>query len=234
MPSKIFYFDVETTGLDPVQNAIIQLAGIIVIDGKAMEEFEFKIAPFETDHVSQEALDVHGYSVEDIKGFTTPSIVYQHLLNIFSKYVNKFDKSDKMTPAGYNVRFDMDFLKNFFLKNGDVYFGSWLNWKMIDPLPLLHFIDFAGGISLPDYKLASVCAHFGIELQAHDALSDIRATRQLIGLLFRTYFKKDTSKDHFVQLGEMVCHGELIINEFLTPAPLYRQALELIGKDSNV
>lgn len=229
MPSKILYFDVETTGLDPVKNAIIQ---IVVIDGKVADEFEFKVAPFPDDEISQEALDVHGYSADEIKEFDPPGVVYLQLLNLFSRFVDKYDKFDKMTPAGYNVRFDMDFLKNFFLKNGDVYFGSWLNWKMIDPLPILHFIDFAGGISLPDYKLATVCAHFGIEIQAHDALSDIRATRQLISLLFRTFFKKDTSKDHFVQLGEMLCQGELIINEFLTPAPLYRQAIELIGKAS--
>lgn len=228
MLSKIFYFDVETTGLNPEQNAIIQLAGIIVVNGKVMEEFEFKIAPFDTDQISQEALDVHGYSLEQIKEFTHPSVVYLQLLKIFSKYVEKFDKSDKMTPAGYNVRFDMEFLKNFFLKNGDVYFGSWLNWKMIDPLPILHFIDFAGAISLPDYKLVTVCSYFGIEIQAHDALSDIRATRQLISLLFKTFFQKDTSKNHFVQLGEMVCDGQLIINEFLTPAPLYKAAQDLM------
>ena len=30
------------------------------------------------------------------------------------------------------------------------------------------------------HKLVDVCKHFGIELDAHDALSDIKATRQLI------------------------------------------------------
>jgi oligoribonuclease (3'-5' exoribonuclease) len=33
---KIFWFDTETTGLDPVVNSIVQLAAIIEIDGEVV------------------------------------------------------------------------------------------------------------------------------------------------------------------------------------------------------
>jgi DNA polymerase III subunit epsilon len=187
---KILYFDCETTGLDSEKHDIIQLAGIIVA-GKEIKEFNFNIAPTnpDTSVISQEALDVNGYSIEQIMGFTPARDIYFELLSLFGEYIDKYDKNDKFTPAGYNVRFDVDFLKQFFLKNEDVYYGSWINYRMIDPLPVLYFLDFAGKISLENYKLSTVCEHFGIEIKAHDALSDIRATRELLGKLYTTYFK---------------------------------------------
>ena len=186
---KILYFDTETTGLDPVKQDIIQIAGIIVIDGIVQEEFEFKVKPFSFDNISQEALDVHGYNVENLKTFPEPHEVHCQLIDIFSKYVDRYDTNDKFTPAGYNVHFDMDFLQQFFIKNNDVYFGSWMNWKKVDPLPLLHYLDFCGRISLPNYKLSTVCQHFGIEIKAHDALGDIKATRELLAKLMN-YFQE--------------------------------------------
>lgn len=186
--SKILYFDVETTGLDPVRHDIIQLAGIIVADG-AEEEFEFKIQAVHPENASQEALDVHHYTLEDIAQFTPAREAYNQFTALLSKYVNKFDKNDKFTPAGYNVRFDIDFLNNFFKKNDDQYYGSFFNWKPADPLPILHFLDYCGKIKLPNYKLTTVCEHYGIEIQAHDALSDIRATREVIKRIYSDYFR---------------------------------------------
>ena len=50
---KLLYFDTETTGLDPVRNGIIQIAGIIVIDGEVKEEFNIKMQPHENDEITQ-------------------------------------------------------------------------------------------------------------------------------------------------------------------------------------
>ncbi|MCU0414180.1 MAG: 3'-5' exonuclease [Ignavibacteriaceae bacterium] len=186
---KVLYFDTETTGLDEKQNDIIQIAGIIVIYGVVQEEFEFKVQPFNYDNISQEALDIHGYNVEQLKTFPEPGEIYLRVIDIFSKYIDKYNKEDKFTPAGYNVEFDLRFLQQFFQKNNDVYFGSWVNWKKIDPLPLLYYLDYCNRINLPNYKLATVCQHFEIELKAHDALGDIRATRELLAKLHGLFFK---------------------------------------------
>lgn len=189
MSKKILYFDTETTGLDPITNDIIQLAGIIVIDGKEQETFNLRVQPFNYETVQQGALDVNGISLSALKQYPEPIVSYADFVNMLGRYVDKYDKNDKFTPAGYNVRFDMDFLSNFFLKNNDNYFGSWFNWKLIDPLPLLHFLDFAGKINLPNYKLSTVCAHYNIEINAHDALGDIQATRILISHIYKNFIK---------------------------------------------
>lgn len=180
---KRLYFDVETTGLDPQKQDIIQFACMVEIDGEIKEAMDITMQPFDYDAISPEALLVHGRSVEDLKTYQTPQQAYAEIVKLFGKYINKYDKSDKFQPAAYNAHFDMDFLKAFFAKNGNVYFGSYMTWRTIDPLQLLYFLDGMGEISLPDYKLETACKHFGIKIDAHDALSDVTATIELISLL---------------------------------------------------
>lgn len=177
---KILYFDTETTGLNPEKNGLIQIAGILEVDGVEKARFDFTARPFDGDVIDEKALAVHGRSREEIMKYPTPSDVYKDLVSFFSRHINKFDPKDKFYPAGYNVRFDLDFLASFFRKNGDVYFGSFCNWRAIDALPLMHFLDHLGYISYENYKLETVCQRLGIDIQAHDALSDIEATRSLI------------------------------------------------------
>ena len=183
---KALYFDTETTGLNPWKNDIIQIACIVEIDGEVKGEFESKVQPVNWEHLDPKALEVHGYDERTLRTFPETKRVFTQLTDFMSRFVNKFDKGDKFTPAGYNVRFDMEFLQNFFKKQGDQYFGSWVNWKLVDPMYKLYEMDYMGKINLPNYKLATVCQHLGIELKAHDALGDIKATRELLRVLQAT------------------------------------------------
>jgi DNA polymerase-3 subunit epsilon len=185
MIRKTLYFDVETTGIDSKLHGMIQLACLVDIDGKLEAEKDWFIKPFRGDLINKEAAEVTGISRDDMLTFPEPNIVYREIVELFSGYIGKFDKTDKFYPAGYNVRFDLEFLSRFFEKNGDKYFGSFCNWKAIDPLLWLYRLDWNGLLSLPDYKLATVCEYFGIELgdSAHDALADIKATRELMRML---------------------------------------------------
>ena len=188
--NKVFWFDVETTGLDPIKQDIIQLAFLIEIDGDIIEGQNLLMQPFDYNAINQEALDVHGRTIKEIKTYPDPRIVYTELIAILEKYVDRYNPLDKFHPAGYNSRFDLDFLRHFFIKNEDVYFGSWFNYKAIDPLSLLHLLDGIGCVSLDNYRLETVCKHFNIPLKAHDALSDIHATRDLANFICSKYIKK--------------------------------------------
>jgi DNA polymerase-3 subunit epsilon len=189
---KILYFDVETTGRDPKIHDIVQLSGFIEIDGVEKETFDFRIKPFDLKAVDPEALGITGLTLKEISEYPEPKEVYKKIIELFSKYVNKYDKADKFYPAGYNVKFDLDFLQELFHKCGDIYgTGTWQNWKAIDPLPVLQFMDGIGLMALPNYKLSTVCEHFGIKITAHNALSDIRATRELIERIEAEYFNQE-------------------------------------------
>jgi DNA polymerase III alpha subunit (gram-positive type) len=194
MSQKIFYFDVETTGTDPIKQDVVQIGLIIEIGGEVKIEKNIKCQPINWEEIEPQALEVTGNTIEGLKKLQPASAAYKELTDILCSYVDKYDKSDKFYPAGYNVSFDLDFLQNFFLKQNDPYFGSFINWKRIDPLPILHYLDFLGHISLPDYKLATVCEYFDIEIDAHDAFSDIKATRELVGFLADNFGAKDVAK----------------------------------------
>ncbi len=176
---KALYFDVETTGLNPSKHDIIQFACLVEINGEVVEEWETKIRPFDFGAIEDKALEVNGLTRKQLEDYPHPKEVYNIMVKMFDRYIGKFDKTDKFAPAGFNVKFDMDFLSNFFKKNNDKYYGSYFNYRAIDPLYKLYELDYERKLNLPDYKLATACAHFGIDIQAHDALSDIKATRAL-------------------------------------------------------
>lgn len=196
---KLLYIDVETTGISPIFNGIIELAVIIEIDGKIVESHHWKIKPFETDRIDPSALEIVGVTIDEIKTYEDPNKIYWKLIKILEKYVDKFDKdkSKKFFPVGYNVQFDLDFLKEFFVKNGDKFIGSWFNWKKLDVLQIFYWMHYKNEIALENYKLDVVCQHYNIELQAHNALNNIVATRLL--------FKKIEDSIMFIEQVEKLC-----------------------------
>jgi DNA polymerase-3 subunit epsilon len=176
---KELWFDVETTGLDCEKQDIVQLAMIVVIDNEEVATKEIRMKPFCFENVQTSALEVHGITIEEIQKYQDPQSAYQETISFLSQHCDKFDRADKFYPGGYNVRFDLDFLAAFFRKNNDKYFGSWQNWRVMDPLPLLYTMDACKQLSLPNYKLETVAEYFGVELKAHDAVSDVRASREV-------------------------------------------------------
>jgi len=177
---KVFNFDVETTGLFANTHGIIQLAGVIEIDDKQVEEFDFKMRPFPDDRIDGEALLIHGHPKKEIYTWEDPLVVHDQLVKIFDKYVDRFDPTDKFYPCGYNIAFDTNFIIQFFKKCEDDYIGSWLKLNaQIDPLYILRMLDYMGQIYLSDYKLETVANALDIEIKAHDALSDIKATIEI-------------------------------------------------------
>lgn len=182
MSKKIFNFDVETTGLYANMHGIIELGGVIEIGDKQVEEFHFKMRPFEDDHVDDKALQIEGrnYTWKEILTWDDPRDCYQQLIDIMHKYVDRFDPSDKFYPCGYNIAFDTNFLIQWFKKNNDEYVGSWLKLNaQIDPLYILRMLDFMDLIWLENYKLETVANALDIPIKAHDALSDIKATIEI-------------------------------------------------------
>jgi DNA polymerase III subunit epsilon len=200
---KILWFDTETTGLDPNRNGLIQLAMIMDVDGKAVDEVQINTQPCPDDIVGHHSFPEQGTDLilsewqefkkagvltietptgilfSNISQYLYPQAAIQSINTFLQKHISKFDKSDKAYIGGYNVPFDIAFLSKFYEKCGDKYLGSYINWKQIDVRQMLYMLDYRGTIKLDNYKLETVCNHFGIELEAHNPMSDIKATRQI-------------------------------------------------------
>lgn len=184
MDKKILWFDVETSGLDSKENDIIQIAGIIEVNEKIVDEFNILMQPFDLTKISKEALQVQNRSMSEILRYQRPNLAYKQFTDVLNRHSNKFDKTDKYYVGGYNVNFDMGFLENFFRKMNDPYLGSYLNWTKLDPMMLVQLLNFKGLYNEADCKLGTACKAFGINLDnAHDALADVKATRELYAKL---------------------------------------------------
>lgn len=184
--NKIIFIDTETGGVNPEKAALIQLSGIIRIDKKDVEKFNFYIKPFENSEVTEKALEVQGRTLEELKTdkYVEEKEVYKQFINLLDKYIDKYDRTDKFIVAGYNVRFDVDILKTFFQRHGNNFLFSYLDSSMLDPLYSIRLLQIAEVLPvLENNKLETWCKHFGIELKAHDSLEDIEATKKLIGKL---------------------------------------------------
>lgn len=178
--NKVFYFDTETTGLDFIKTDIIQLGYIIELDNEIAEKGIIYCQPFNYATIEKGALEVNKTTLEMLKGYQSPEKAYEDIIRILNRYVDKYNKKDKFIPAGYNVNFDIQMLKSFFMKNNNKYFGAYFNYHALDPISLLYMLEFKKILKLENYKLTTACEYFRIKLEAHNALNDIEATRELI------------------------------------------------------
>ena len=84
---KKIYIDTETTGFNPNKNGLIQLAGIIKIDGEEKERFDFKVKLFPEDEIEQKALDFNGMTLDEIGTFKEPAEIYKTFIGLLEKYI---------------------------------------------------------------------------------------------------------------------------------------------------
>jgi DNA polymerase III epsilon subunit-like protein len=186
MSKKYFWFDVETTGVNPGEHDIIELAYIIVVNGETYER-QILMQPFNYDNIAPSALEVNNRTVEEIRGFMPPRAAYNILLADLGQYVDKFDKRDKLKPCGHNAKFDTDFLRDFFTKNNDKYYGSWFKNNYLCSMASAMILEELGYIEPENFKLATLAELYGIDTGTeHEGLSDVRTSR----LLFRSMVKQ--------------------------------------------
>jgi len=182
MKGKIFWFDVETSGIDPKEHALLTLGGVVEMNDQIVDQIDLKFRPYENAKVAGDALEKNNLTIEEIMKFPPPRESLNRLRWFLKRFVNKYDRDDKLVLAGYNTPFDINFLRAAFLKENDNYFGSWFFWPSIDAQNLVAEM-VAKGLRLPNYQLETVCKHYEIEIEAHKAISDIIATRDLYLLL---------------------------------------------------
>lgn len=177
------YFDFETGGTQ-LDHPSIQLAAIAVDDktGNELSSFEQKIA-FDPAQCDPEALKVNGWTKEAWKNAATPEATKLEFIRFLEPH-----KCVKMTSkktgnpyyvakgAGYNAAsFDMPRLQALFGKE-----FLPVSYLVRDVLQLAIFHFDVMGNAPENFKLSTVCKHFGIDTEgAHDALADVRMTAAL-------------------------------------------------------
>lgn len=164
---KLLFFDLETTGTYPGKHGIHQMSGMIVIDGEIKEKFDFKVRPNPQAEILDEALEVAGVTRDQILAYPPMGEVYHQFVDgILAKYVDRYNKTDKFFLVGYNnASFDNQFLRGFFLQNGDKYFGSWFWANCMDVMVLATPYLDAKRAEMKDFKQGTVAKTLGIQVE---------------------------------------------------------------------
>ena len=170
------FLDVETTGLDCKVNGIIQIACIDDLTGAT---FSMDIKPFKGCKYDKGAEKIHGKTKKEIKKFVDED----KAMVLFTEWLSGLQKGrQQFSIAGYNSRFDQDFVTEWFERT-KAGFWSYFNYYDIDVFALVKILDIYGSdvdTGRPSKKLTAICNTMKVDLEnAHDAMSDIVATKKL-------------------------------------------------------
>jgi len=186
---KQIIYDTETTGVDVKQCAMHEISGLIVIDDTVVERFCLYMRPFKGATISKDALKVCNVSLKTLRKYPLQSEVFAQFKDMLSKYVDKYDKTDKFTLVGFHNRnFDDFFIRNWFLRNGDKYFGSYFWNSTIDVSVLAaEYLKLHRHLLL-NFKLMTVATHlFGEDFinnnELHTATYDAEITAKIYSFL---------------------------------------------------
>ena len=188
---KILWIDTETTGLNREKCDIIQIAGIVIVDGEEKERFNFHCQPINWENIEPTSFEKTGMTLEKLKELPLPQEMYLKFKELLDKYIDRYNKDDKFFLAGHNTQFDLDFLRTFFQKMGDNYFGSYFFYKTVDLMALCTILHTAGLINLSSWKLEDIANYLCIEYDnnLHDAETDVDLTRKCFCKLVTKYIK---------------------------------------------
>lgn len=182
MNHKTIFLDTETTGLDTDKCGVYQIAGIIDVDNKTVEEFDISCSLFPGDIIEQEALDKGEITIEEIAAFQRPQKAFIELSKILRKHIDQYDPTDKFIALAYVADFDNRVLRRFFKKNNNDYFGSFFWHPWIDIFNLAAYIWQDKRHEFENFKLGTVAKYCGIDFREdalHDAMCDVRIAREL-------------------------------------------------------
>lgn len=213
---KLFYFDTETTNTNPYTGGIHQLGFIIEIDGEVKERQLFHIRPPANAVIDDRALAVSKVTRQDLEGYPSFDKVYVDLISILDTYINKFDKEDKFTMVGYNSQsFDSTWLRQFFVSNGDKFFGSYFHQTTIDVMILAGYILAKEKLSMPNFQLSTIYRKLIGDIDdsiLHNALADTIVTYDVFKVIDKRLESISFSPTGFAKVSEGLTGSEKDMN----------------------
>jgi DNA polymerase III subunit epsilon len=189
---KLCFVDLETTGLDRKKNDIFQLSAIITDPSgdNVLDKITLSFKPYQLNDYEEAAFEKTGVTLEYLNSLELDSLTARDIfIDFLKKHVDPFNKSDKLQFIAYNAPFDSEFLREWWNKANDPYFGS-LFWN--PPICVMQaaawFVRRVRG-ALFNFKLGTICeaAELGWDdSKAHDAEYDITKTLELYRYLSKT------------------------------------------------
>jgi DNA polymerase III subunit epsilon len=180
MPDRLLFIDTETGGLDPGIHSLLSLAMVVWEDMDIIDSQEILI----NDGIlslTEEALSVNKIDLEKHKhSAVSPPEAMEKILAFIGKH---FPGQDRITLAGHNVHFDVNFLKFFFTHNNRN-FSDYFSHRVIDTSSILYYLYLAGQLKQKAISSDKAFELFHIRVKGrHTALGDVVATATLFNKL---------------------------------------------------
>lgn len=196
--------DIETTGLSPAKDHIVQVAAVRYINHTEAEHFATYVNP--PCHIPSRTTAIHGITDSTVQNAPTIHAIEQQLITFIGGRI----------VAGYNVKFDLGFLSAAYGPSFD---------EDMEILDVLKYVRQAIP-GMPNYKLETVSSAVGYRGRSHDALSDCRATAAVLKFLCQL-------PDDYQPSPEDAPETELDITQVRAPeipmTPFYGKTVLLLG-----
>lgn len=168
---KYLLFDLETTGLDPRKNAILEIGAYILTDALEVADlppFHTLVQPHREAIIDKRALNINNHhwasdpESEEFKKAATPEQAWKALEDFLRPH---YDTLTWIVPVGWNVGFDEEFLKGFFfhIHQEEPVTGRppWpFHYHKIDLLGVVRFFDARMGRARKSYKLEHIAQEY--------------------------------------------------------------------------
>lgn len=239
-PDEYCVIDIETTGLDPQFDSIIEVSALKISYGNICDKFSSLIKPdeyyiFDEEDFEDESLeflndliDYDGekiYYIDDfIKNLTG---ITNHMLSEAPSCAMVLEQLKDFIGdsilVGHNVNFDINFLYDNFKTLGHVF-----NNNFVDTLRLSRRL-------LPDlknHKLQTLSEHFGVNYSgAHRALADCEITHSCFSYLKEIAIQNYGAIDNFYESIKRALHSQLDLTQITAQTDIFDTTHLLYGKE---
>ena len=159
--------DLETTGLDPKMDKIIEIGAAKIIDGQITDTYSTLVRPGR--RLSETVSGLTGITDDMLAGAMETEQAIKEILDFLGNDI----------ILGHGVLFDFSFVKRCAVNHGLSYEAS-----AIDTLRIARrYLS-----ELPSRGLPALCEHYGIRRQSHRALEDALASVELYDRLCDRYY----------------------------------------------
>lgn len=178
--------DVETTGLNPKSENIIEIGAVKVVDGQVVDTFQSFLKPRKP--LEDRIVALTGITDEMLADAPTGNLV----MPLFAEFCGE------LPLVGHNLIFDYAFLKRAMLNEKRSF-----ERKGVDTLKIARkYLP-----ELESRNLGFLCQHFDITHTAHRALGDARATVQLFEILKQRFGAKAAKEGCTMFEPKMLVHN---------------------------
>ena len=171
IPMNYVAFDIETTGLNPKYDKIIEIGAVRVRDGEPVDTFSTFVNPAKS--LPPQIVELTG--IRDVDVADAPYI--DEILDAFLSFVG----DDAL--LGHNIIFDYSFVKKAAVNQKRTFEKLGIDTLRVAKKFL---------VGLESRQLGFLCDHYQIALDAHRALNDAEAAHKLYRILSREFGEQDS------------------------------------------